>query len=102
MHTHDYDVISLEHGLIHAFRVDHHPTVDLDEHQDWDYGHCAICAGYIWLSIKASHFIGMNPHIPVLCCLCSEMSREAIEAAVPDVEFMRREVPDLARLGTFN
>jgi hypothetical protein len=47
-------------------------------------------------------FAGMRPDLPVLCCTCSEMSMAVIQRALPDIQFMRRDVPDLARSGMFN
>ncbi len=103
MHIHeDSKIVRMDNGLIHAWRVDHHPAVQLDDEEDWDFGYCAICSAYVWLSAKAVIFSNMNPVIPILCCRCSELSREAVEAAVPDFKFMERDVPDLARLGMFN
>lgn len=90
--------IRLDNGLLQCPRVDHHEATD----EDADFGYCAVCAAYVWMSLKAVRFANMRPDVPVLCCLCSNMSRAMIAAAVPDHNFLRAEIPDLARSGMFN
>lgn len=100
MHTHpNQRCIPLHHGVVAALRVDHHPVKDGTAD---DLGVCGICGEMVWLPIRTRRFQAMNPQMPTLCCLCSEFSAAALQQALPGIEIMAADIPDLARLGTFN
>jgi hypothetical protein len=91
-------IVITEHGIIAARRVDHHPGEETDD----DVGACGVCFDPIWTNPRMRHFIAMTPQVPIVCCRCGTATLRALHDNFPHVQVLRREVPDLAKLGTFN
>jgi hypothetical protein len=89
--------VSLERGLIPVARAEHHPAKAGEEP-----GVCGLCGSMVWISIRKLMFSGMNPGLPVLCCICSQLSMKQLMQVFPGLRFEPRDVPDMARQGVFN
>lgn len=83
-----------------AGRADHHP--ELTEKPDHTLHHCAVCSTYIILSPRTVIYAQMRPDVPILCCLCGEMSAALLRAVLPGAHTFQEPVPDLATSGMFN
>ncbi len=89
-------------GFILSANALHHP--EQGDHDNLEPHPCGLCGEYMWVTTAALRFGGMNPQIPMVCCMCADQGVEALKRAFPgfEFEFNPREVPDLANTGMFN
>lgn len=57
---------------------------------------CGVCGSMVLVRPCTVLFLTMNPEVPLLCCSCALLGKAALRAAIPGVEIMKKEVPDLS------
>ncbi len=92
------NALPLHHGMIQASRVLCLP----EPGEAHEARPCAVCGHLAWLLDKTVVYLDMRPWTPLLCCVCIDLPVRLLRRALPCAEVLRRDVPDLRKLGTFN
>lgn len=80
-------------GMLVALRVEHHSGAE-----GADIGGCGLCGSLVWVMPKTERYRAMRPWTPMLCCLCAQISTDVLSKAIPDLDLMQSDVPDLTPL----
>lgn len=79
----------------------HHPDLARRE-RSLEIRACGICGRHCLANRRAARWLAVNPLVLIMCCQCSHSSEVLIQTLVPGHEYIREDLPDLARLGIFN